>query len=188
MGKIIIDCDATPFVPEGWSIRPEDQIPGAVDGQLVYGPLKISLYIDKAQKCVKRIPAYNLVDKLVGKPLLKANVLDYLLACTSLVPGAWMVDDYGIGRWIVFWALFIAIRVATAVFVCFGGATAGGAGAALPSATDSATCARPRSSWVERSGEARHAPTFPAFRSASRGSVRRIFSFRPHLVQLDFTC
>ncbi|MFA5185040.1 MAG: hypothetical protein WC551_00980 [Patescibacteria group bacterium] len=103
MGKIIIDCDATPFVPEGWSIRPEDQIPGAVDGQLVYDPLKISLYIDKAQKCVKRIPAYNLVDKLVGKPLLKANVLDYLLACTSLVPGAWMVDDYGIGRWIVFW-------------------------------------------------------------------------------------
>lgn len=85
----LIDCDAEPFIPEGWQFKPEDQIPGAVSGQIEFDPAKIIFYLDDQQKDGKSIVGDELKKQLAGKPLLKANVLDHLLANKILIPESW---------------------------------------------------------------------------------------------------
>lgn len=99
----LIDCDVAPFIPKGWVIKPEDQLPGAVGGQLEFDPNKVDLHLDEGQKDGKVIVGNELKGKLAGKPLLKASVLDHLLANTNLIPEAWKTDDQGRTRYIYFW-------------------------------------------------------------------------------------
>ena len=99
----LIDCDAAPFIPEGWTIKPEDQLTGAVGGQLEFDPAKVLLYLDEDQKDGKAIIGNELKGKLVDKALLKANVLDHLLANANLIPEAWKIDEQGRTRYIFFW-------------------------------------------------------------------------------------
>jgi len=80
----IIDCDANPFVPDGWQV--EEHIKG---GQLAFNPAKINLYLSKGQKKGKVIQGHNLRKELKGQPVLNANVLDYLLAHPELIPEEW---------------------------------------------------------------------------------------------------
>jgi len=80
----IIDCDANPFVPDGWQV--EEHIKG---GQLAFDPAKINLYLSKGQKKGKVIQGHNLRKELKGQPVLNANVLDYLLAHPELIPEEW---------------------------------------------------------------------------------------------------
>lgn len=103
MGKIIIDCDATPFRRQDWEIRPDDQIQGAVGGQLEFDPAKVLLHLVEGQKDGKVAHGYDLMEELAGKPLLKANVLERLLANTDLIPEAWKTDEQGPARYIYFW-------------------------------------------------------------------------------------
>jgi hypothetical protein len=99
----LIDCDVAPFIPKGWSIHPKDQIPGAVSGQLEFDPARILLLLDEGQKDGKTTAGNELKDRLSGKPLLKANVLDHLLANPTLIPEAWKTDEQGRTRYIFFW-------------------------------------------------------------------------------------
>lgn len=97
-----IDCDTSPLIPEGWEIRPEDQLPGAVGGQIEFDSAKILLHLDESQRSGSMVGT-ELAKKLSGKPLLKANVLDHLLANTNLIPEAWKTDDQGRTRHIPLW-------------------------------------------------------------------------------------
>ncbi len=99
----LIDCDATPFIPEGWMIKPEDQLPGAIGGQVEFDPAKILFHLDEGQKDNKTIIGNKLKEKLAGRSLLKANVLDHLLANTYLIPESWKTDEQGRTRYIFFW-------------------------------------------------------------------------------------
>ena len=92
-----IDCDAPPFVPQGWSVLDADQLPNRVRGIFTWDATRVSLYLSKRQKGDKRIMGNELRKELKNKPTLNANVLDYLLAHPELIPEDWK------GRAVFFW-------------------------------------------------------------------------------------
>jgi hypothetical protein len=94
-GSTMVDCDATPFIPERWEIRPEDQLPGRVQGQV--DATKLGLYLPVKQKDYDLIAGHKLRRKLEGKPVLPANVLDYLYENQHLIPEEWK------GKTVFFW-------------------------------------------------------------------------------------
>jgi len=98
-GKIvIIDCDVDPFVPKGWQVVEHQK-----GGKLVWDPDKIQLYLSPEQKDGKWIEGNALRKELANKPVLNANVLDYLLAHPHLIPEEWKKDKNGYIRFIFFW-------------------------------------------------------------------------------------
>ncbi len=98
-----INCNATPFLPNGWSVRPEDQITSAVRGDFTLEPSKITPYFSEQQKNSKAVVGNDLRKELEGKPVLTAHVLDHLLADTDLVPESWKVDENGNTLYHFFW-------------------------------------------------------------------------------------
>lgn len=88
----LIDCDADPFVPNGWKV--EEHRKG---GQIKFDLAKIELYLSKNQQNGKIIGGNKLRKELEDKPVLNANVLDYLLEHLELIPEEWK-DKY-----IFFW-------------------------------------------------------------------------------------
>ncbi len=89
--KHIIDCDADPFIPNDWSAEEHKK-----GGLLKFNPAKISLFLSKDQKKCS-ISGNDLRKELSVKPVMNANVLDYLLAHPELIPGEWK------GKFIFFW-------------------------------------------------------------------------------------
>ncbi len=83
VNNYIIDCDANPFIPEGWEV-----VEHRKGGQFKWNPNRVVLYICKEQKG-DGIGGHELRKKLEGKPVINANVLDYLLAHSELIPEAW---------------------------------------------------------------------------------------------------
>jgi len=87
----IIDCDADPFLPNGWKV--EEHIKG---GELTWNPEKITLYLSDKQKN-GMIKCNKLRKELKGKLVLNANVLEYLLKNPHLIPEEWK------GKCVFFW-------------------------------------------------------------------------------------
>jgi hypothetical protein len=90
----IIDCDANPHIPDGWSVE-EHQKGGAFH----WNAANVALHLDKGQRNGKWIEGYKLRKALAKQPVLNANVLDYLLAHLHLIPEEWK----GRGRAVFFW-------------------------------------------------------------------------------------
>lgn len=88
----LIDCDADLVVPNGWTLEEHKK-----GGQLQFDPAKIELFLSKKQQNGKVIEGNKLRKELEGKPVLNANVLDYLLAHPELIPDSWK------GKRIYFW-------------------------------------------------------------------------------------
>lgn len=86
----LIDCDANPFIPDGWSIKEHKKC-----GFFKFDPLKFSLYLSKKKK--GNIEVNDLRKELPGQSVLNANVLDYLLGHLELIPEEWK------GKYIFFW-------------------------------------------------------------------------------------
>ena len=95
--KPSIDFDVDPFISEGWSIRPEDQIQSRLKGRWELLIDKIKLYLDSSQTGDKTVRGDKLKDLLEGQPVLPAHVLDYLLEHPDLIPESWK------GKPIFFW-------------------------------------------------------------------------------------
>jgi hypothetical protein len=87
----LINCDSAPFVPNNWSVEEHKK-----GGLFKFDPAKISLYLSKEQK-KRNISGRNLYEELADKPVMNANVLDYLLAHPELIPEEWK------GKYIFFW-------------------------------------------------------------------------------------
>lgn len=87
----LIDCDTNPFIPDGWLVEEHKK-----GGLFKFDPAKISLYLSKKQK-KGSIGGHDLRKELSGKPVMNANVLDYLLAHPELIPEEWK------GKYIFFW-------------------------------------------------------------------------------------
>ena len=98
----VIDCDATPFIPEGFSIHPKDQIRSVVHGQFEFDSSKVILHLD-GQKNDQSIIGHELKKRLEGHTVLPANVLDFLLANSHLIPESWKVTEQNWLRYIDFW-------------------------------------------------------------------------------------
>ena len=89
----VVDCDARPVVPDGWSVL--DHRKGG--RQLVLGLSKVGLYLSPNQMDGKVIEGNKLRKELASEPVLNANVLDYLLAHPELIPEEWK------GKYVFFW-------------------------------------------------------------------------------------
>jgi hypothetical protein len=89
-----IDCDADPFIPEGWKV--EEHTKGGI---FTWDPTAVKLYLSKKQKGDKRIVGNDLHKELKSKPVLNANALDYLLKPENqhLIPEEWK------GKAVFFW-------------------------------------------------------------------------------------
>lgn len=88
----LIDCDAKPFMPNGWTVDKHWET-----GQLEWNPSKIELYLSRNQQSGKVIEGNKLRKELASQQVLNANVLDYLLAHTDLIPEEWK------GKYVFFW-------------------------------------------------------------------------------------
>ncbi len=87
----LIDCDANPFIPAGWSVEEHKK-----GGKFVWGKTRIDLFLAR-QQMNGVIVGHDLRKKLEGKPVLNANVLDFLLANPHLIPEDWK------GKAVFFW-------------------------------------------------------------------------------------
>lgn len=94
----IIDCDADPVVPNGWKVEEHKK-----DGKLSFDPSQVEFYLDDGQKGGKAIEGSKLRQRLADKPVLNANILDYLLANPDLIPDEWKTNEAGNTRYIFFW-------------------------------------------------------------------------------------
>lgn len=90
--KHIIDCDASPFTPEGWKVEEHRK-----NGQLEWDPKKVVLHLSDVQKKGGVISGNDLRKLLANEQVLNANVLDYLLANPHLIPEEWK------GKAVFFW-------------------------------------------------------------------------------------
>lgn len=98
--ECLVDCDADPFMPSGWSVeehKKNGKLKLEMQGADLYlGEKKIVLYLSKKQR--KGVIGGNELRKeLDDKPALNANVLDYLLANPHLIPEEWK------GKVVFFW-------------------------------------------------------------------------------------
>lgn len=100
----VINCSATPHVPDGWSIQPEDQIASHFTGEFIWSPDKVRLHLDPAQEGGGYIVGVELAKKLEGQPVLPANVLDYLLNHPELIPSDWR------GKAVFFWGTVYCVE------------------------------------------------------------------------------
>lgn len=95
----VIDCDADPSLPcDDWQV--EEHRKG---GQFTWDPTKISLYLSESQRGEKYIEGNKLRKELAKKPVLNANVHDYLIRHPHLIPEELKVDENGDVRFIHFW-------------------------------------------------------------------------------------
>lgn len=95
----IIDCDADPFVPEGWSVAEHRN-----GGAFKWNATNVSLHLDEGQRDGRWIEGNKLRKELANKPVLNANVLDYLLAHPHLIPEEWK------GKAVFFWGTIYCDR------------------------------------------------------------------------------
>ena len=89
----IIDCDATPYLPEGW----KGTVYHKKGGMFEWNLAKVYLHLSPNQQDGKTIKGHNLRKELENEPVLNANVLDYLLAHPELIPEEWK------GKAVFFW-------------------------------------------------------------------------------------
>lgn len=109
----IIDTDASPLLPSGWKVEEHKQ-----GGQFLFDPTKVKLFLSNRQKNDKVIGGHDLRQELKDKPVLNANVLDYLLAHPELIPEEWK------GKAIFFWGTiyrYSAGNLCVRCLVWFGG-------------------------------------------------------------------
>lgn len=88
----IIDCDADPFIPDGWKVEEHQK-----GGQFKFDASQIELFLAEGQQNGKALEGNKLRKELAGKPVLNANLLDYLLAHPHLIPEEWK------GKYVFFW-------------------------------------------------------------------------------------
>lgn len=90
--KHVIDLNADPMVPDGWSVKEHHK-----GSSFEWNPAKIALYLSEQQNNGNFIEGNKLRKKLKSKTVLNACLLDYLLAHPQLIPEDWK------GKTVFFW-------------------------------------------------------------------------------------
>ncbi len=97
LAEHLIDCDADPFVPNGWRVVKHQK-----GGFFKWDSAKVEFYLSPNQQDGKFVKGDKLRDELASKPVLNVNVLDYLLANPHLIPEEWK------SRYVFFWGTVYA--------------------------------------------------------------------------------
>jgi len=92
-GEHIVDCDAMPEILSDWQ-KEEHRKMGKMklekrDGKLYANGQEVIRYLSENQKKGKAIAGYKLRQKLAGKIILNACILDYLRKHPELIPEEW---------------------------------------------------------------------------------------------------
>ncbi len=91
--KHLINLDADPFVPVGWSVEEHQR-----GGMFEWDPTKVTFYISHKQETgYKSIRVSELYKELNDKHPFNANLLDYLITHPELIPEEWK------GKHVYFW-------------------------------------------------------------------------------------
>lgn len=96
--EYVIDCDADPFVLSGWTVEEHQK-----GGQFKFDPAQVEFWLSDRQRKGEFIEGNKLRKELAQKPVLNANVLDYLCAHPHFIPEEWKRDSEGRTRYIFFW-------------------------------------------------------------------------------------
>lgn len=88
----VIDCDADPFLAQGWMVEKHTK-----GGRFQWDVSKVELWLANGQKNDTLIQGNKLRKELAKKSNFNANVLDYLLANSHLIPEEWK------GKKVFFW-------------------------------------------------------------------------------------
>ena len=81
----VINCDAAPFVPEGWSVVEHKR-----GGLFAFNSDRIAmLYLSQVQMNGESIGGPELRKELEDKPVMNANVLDFLRKHPCFIPKDW---------------------------------------------------------------------------------------------------
>ncbi len=88
----VIDCDADPFVPDGWSVEEHQK-----GGSFQWDASRVELWLTNGQKNGKVLEGNKLRKEMAKKVPFNACVLDYLLANPHLIPEEWK------GKYVFFW-------------------------------------------------------------------------------------
>ncbi|MDQ3014933.1 MAG: hypothetical protein M3Q73_03650 [bacterium] len=103
----IVNGDADPFLPDGWNVeehKKQGDMKITRDGDnLFVNGKKIEFFLSDKQQGNKVIEGNKLRKELADKPILNANVLDYLYEHLELIPESWKKDAGGNTRYIFFW-------------------------------------------------------------------------------------
>ena len=93
-GSKVVDLDANPFVPDGWSVEEHQK-----GGQFAFDPAKLGLHLSKKQEGDGRIEGNKLREELKAQPVVNANLLDWLYRKENqhLIPDEWK------GKAVFFW-------------------------------------------------------------------------------------
>lgn len=96
----VINFDSAAFCPSGLTVAPEiDQIASRVRGVRKLEDLKVQTHLDVGQKGGSQgVKGYDLKQKLEGKNVLGAQILDFYLEHLDLIPEDWKTKG-----WIFFW-------------------------------------------------------------------------------------
>ena len=94
----VVNLDADPFVPAGWKVEKHEK-----GGSFKWHPKDVQFYLSRQQRRGETIKGDKLRRKLMGKPVMNANLLDYLLANPHLIPEDWKRDEQECPRFIFFW-------------------------------------------------------------------------------------
>ena len=85
-----IDCSVPPRVMKDAHIAASiHQIPGRVTERILWDPSKIGFHVEQNARGRSVLPGAEFRELLQGKPVLPANVLDFLLEHKELIPSEW---------------------------------------------------------------------------------------------------
>lgn len=87
--EYIVDFDVGPMTPQGFEIRPEDQINGRRNGKWIFSRKELSLHLAKKQKYGRTLVGNDLKDELDREPVMGAQLLDFYLRKPHLIPEEW---------------------------------------------------------------------------------------------------
>ena len=79
----VVDCSADPYVPAGYTVEKHQKSDTWKSGTSLS---QMDLYLTDDQMRGVSVEGHKLHEELVAKPVLNANVLDYLLARRHLIP------------------------------------------------------------------------------------------------------
>lgn len=88
----MINTTKQPFIPDGWTVESHDTSLGKFE----WNPQEVSLHLEPEQE-KSCLVGTELQKRLKDKPVLNANVLDYLLKNPYLIPEEWK------GKYVFFW-------------------------------------------------------------------------------------
>ncbi len=84
----IVDCDEVPSIPSGLTIAKEEhQVQSRVRG--LVNPREVEFYSDQRQGQTSCLRGDLLKEALEGQPVMPANLLDWYLAHSGVIPESW---------------------------------------------------------------------------------------------------